>query len=82
MLKWYSIVVVSIAIGRLAFTRFSPQLLKMRYFFFGLRSLRHTSNIINLFFYHEITLWRKLVPWHQWAYMRNEFGPFFITIDV
>lgn len=34
MLKWYSIVVVNIAIGRLMFMRFTPQLLKMRFFFF------------------------------------------------
>lgn len=40
------------------------------------------SNIINLLFYHNITLQSRLVPWHQWAYMKNEFGPFFITVDV
>lgn len=82
MLKWYSIVIVNIAIGRLSFTHFSPQIIKMRYLYFVPRSLRHMSNIINLLLYHKITLQIKLVPWHQQAYMKNEFGPFFITVDV
>lgn len=81
MLKWYSILVVDVAIGRLTFTRFSPQLLKMRFFFWPQITQTYDQYYKSALLLQNNTV-EQTCPLAAVGLHEMKFGPFFITIDV